>query len=524
MKRSQLLRLWRLDLPEKRLAGRKMKSSGLLAVTIFALCILSACGGSSNTGGGGGGGGSQVATHFRVTAPATASAGTPFSITVVALDASNQTVASYAGTVHLTCSDSQAVLPADSILSNGARNFSVTLQTDGNQTITATDTVTPAITGSSNSIDVSGTTNAQGFQPTGDMGTERASQTATLLPNGKVLIAGGFNSTEVLATAELFDPVAGTLTPTGTMTSARFAHTATLLANGKVLITGGSDSLVALSDHVSQTAALLANGKVLAGASDGSFDLATAELFDPDTGTFTATGAMSEVRSQHTATLLANGKVLVAGGTIGNVAELFDPATGLFTPTSGMLVVGGRWGCTATLLNDGTVLIAGGRDDENVFDAFPLNNAELFNPAAGTFAATSAMTQFRYAHTATLLNSGQVLLAGGFNGNPVSDAELFDPTTGSFSRTGSMGSPRADHTATLLNDGTVLVAGAFSFSAPLASAEVFDPATSKFAPTGSMETPRYIHTATLLNTGEVLVTGGSSDLLFTALKSAELFK
>ena len=117
-----------------------------------------------------------------------------------------------------------------------------------------------------------------------------------------------------------------------------------------------------------------------------------------------------------------------------------------------------------------------------------------------------------------------MLLAGGFNGNPVSDAELFDPTTGSFSRTGSMGSPRADHTATLLNDGTVLVAGAFSFSAPLASAEVFDPTTSKFAPTGSMETPRYIHTATLLNTGQVLVTGGSSDLLFTALKSAELYK
>jgi hypothetical protein len=418
------------------------------------------------------------------------------------------------------------LLPADSTLVNGTKNFSATLQNTGSQTITATDSVTATITGSSSSIDVIPNFSAHGFPPTGDMGTARASHTATLLPNGQVLIAGGFNSTEVLATSELFDPVTGTFTATGTMTSARFLHTATLLANGKVLITRGSDSLTALSTHVSRSRTVLANGKAL--ISDGSpvssFDVATAELYDPATGTFTATGAMSEVRSEHTATLPATGKVLVAGGTIGNVAELFDPATGLFTPTSGMLVVGGRWACTATLLNDGTVLIAGGRDDENVFDAFPLNDAELFNPTAGTFAATSAMTEFRCDHTAALLNNGQVLLAGGFNGNPVSDAELFDPTTGSFSRTHSMGSPRADHTATLLDDGTVLVAGAFSFNGPLASAEVFDPTAGAFAPTGSMETPRDIHTATRLNSGEVLVTGGSSDLLFTTLKSAELFK
>jgi WD40 repeat protein len=508
-----------------------MKSSGLLAVTIFALYILSACGGGSSTtvgGGGGGGGGSQVATHFSVTAPATASAGTSFSITVIALDASNTVVVGYGGTVHLTSSDAQAALPADSTLVNGTKNFSVTLESAGSQTITATDTVTPAITGSSNSIDVTANPNAHGFQPAGDMGTERAAHTATLLPNGNVLIAGGFNSTEVLATAELFDPVTGTFTATGTMTSTRFLHTATLLANGKVLITGGSDNLTALSTHVSRSRTVLANGKVPAGAPVSSFDLDTAELYDPATGTFTVTGTMSEVRSEHTATLLTNGKVLVAGGTADNVAELYDPAAGSFTPTSGMLVVGGRWACTATLLNDGTVLIAGGRDDENVFDAFPLNNAELFDPTTGTFAATGSMTQFRYDHTATLLNSGpnsgQVLLAGGFNGNPVSDAELFDPTTGSFSRTGSMSSPRADQTATLLNDGTVLMAGAFSFSAPLASAEVFDRTASAFAPTGSMETPRYIHTATLLNSGEVLVTGGSPDLLLTALSSAELFK
>jgi Kelch motif len=368
------------------------------AVSVCALCVLSACGGSGN--GGSNGGGSQVATHFTVTAPATASAGTPFNITVIALNVSNQPVGGYSGTVHLTSSDALAVLPGDSTLTNGTKNFSVTLEDAGSQTITATDTVSAAITGSSGSIEVSTSTSLHGFQPTGDMATERAAHTATLLANGKVLVTGGFNWTNVLATAELFDPLTGTFTATGTMAFARFSHTATLLADGKVLVTGGSDNLAALSFHDSQPAASLARGKALAAdGSISSFDLATAELYDPATGTFSATGAMSEVRSEHTATLLANGRVLVAGGTADNVAELYDPATGLFTAT-GDLVVGGRWACTATLLKDGTVLIAGGRDSEDVFDAFPLNNAELFNPTAGNFTATGSMTQFRYDHTA----------------------------------------------------------------------------------------------------------------------------
>src|ERR1700693_2047363 len=492
------------------------------AVLVCALCVLSACGGSGT------GGGSQVVTHLAVTAPASASSGTPFSITVIALDSSNKTVSGYSGTVHLTSCDPLAVLPGDSTLPNGTKNFSVTLENAGSQTITATDTVSAAITGSSNSIEVSTSTSLHGFQATGDMGTERATHTATLLQDGKVLITGGFNNTEVLATAELFDPATGTFTPTGAMTTVRFSHTATLLADGKVLITGGSDNLAALAFHDSQPATLHAKGE--AHAADGSissYDLATAELYDPSTGTFTATGSMSEERSEHTATLLADGKVLVAGGTADNVAEIYDPATGLFTAT-GDLVVGGRWACTATLLQDGTVLIAGGRDSEDVFDAFPLNDAELFNPTAGNFTATGSMTQFRYDHTGTLLNNGEVLLAGGINGNPVQDAELFDPTTGSFSQTGSMGTPRADHTATLLNDGTVLVAGSFSFIAPgsLSSAEVFDPTTDQFTPTGPMEAGRFFHTATLLKNGLVLVTGGQSTITIPEVfaSSAELYK
>jgi large repetitive protein len=505
-----------------------MRGCRLLAVLIFAPYISACGGGSGNLGSGGGGGEPQAAIHFSVTAPATATVSTFFSITVRALDGSNNLVATYSGTVHFTSSDSQAGLPGDSTLTSGAGTFSASLASVGSQTITSTDTVTATITGSSSSIEVATNSNLHGFQPTGEMGTARAAHTATLLQNGKVLITGGFNGTEVLATAELFDPATGIFTPTGSMTTPRFSHTATLLANGKVLVAGGSSGLGDLATHDSRRATVLAKGKVLTTDASGTTgDLATAELFDPAAGTFTITGAMSEPRSEHTATLLASGKVLLAGGATGNAAEVFDPATGLFTPT-GDLVVGGRWGCTATLLKDGTVLIAGGRDAEDVFDAFPLNDAELFNPTTGNFASTGAMTQFRYEHAAALLNNGQVLLTGGFNGNPVPDAEFFDPATGIFSRTGSMGTPRANHTATLLNDGTVLVAGGFTFTAPgsFSSAEVFDPATNKFTPTGPMGAGRFLHTATRFNNGVVLVTGGESTItipeVFASL--ADLYK
>ena len=495
-----------------------MKRSLSVAVSMCALCILSACGGGAsgaNGGGGGGGGSSQRATHFTVTAPATAAVSTFFGITVVALDASNNTVTGYSGTVHLTSSDPQAVLSGDSALTGGTEIVSASLTSIGSQTISATDTATASITGSSSAIEVSTNSNVHGFHPTGDMETERAEHTATLLADGRVLITGGNITTgDRLATAEIYDPVTGTFTPTGTMTTPRFSHTATLLAhgpaatNGKVLITGGGND---------------------------SGDLATAEIYDPVTGTFTATGPTKEMRFEHTATLLANGKVLLAGGTDGNVAELFDPATGTFASTTGELIVGGRWGCTATLLKDGTVLIAGGRDAEDVFDGGPLNNAELFNPATGTFTVTGGMVELRYGHTAALLNNGKVLLAGGTNGNSLQSAELFDPTTGTFSPTGLMGSARANHTATLLDDGTVLLAAGLDSSlirdSSLSIAEVFDTATSMFTPTGPLGTPRFDHTATHLNNGQVLITGGESESnrvfskpMFVVVRSAELYK
>jgi hypothetical protein len=338
-----------------------------------------------------------------------------------------------------------------------------------------------------------------GFKATGSMGTARQLHTETLLASGKVLVAGGQDSSGApTATAELYDPTSGTFTPTaGDMTIPRSSHAATLLANGKVLVTGGGSD--------------------------------TAEFFDPVSGTFTATtGKMSSVRTSHTSTLLTGGKVLVTGGfdstsTPIATADLFDPTTGTFTPTTGNMTTARAYH-TATALTGGKVLLTGGVDGTNT----PGSTAELFDPAAGTFASTTgSMGTARAYHTATLLPaSGKVLVAGGVDttNSSLASAELFDPTAGTFAPTTStLGTARARHTATLLNDGTVLVAGGNTSSGiALGDAELFDPA-SGFSPTGSMTSPRFLHTATLLPNGKVLVTGGI-DATGVAAATAELYQ
>jgi hypothetical protein len=325
---------------------------------------------------------------------------------------------------------------------------------------------------------------------------------------------------------------------TGSMASGRVSHTATLLSSGKVLVAGGFTDAGGLATaelfdpasgtftptgsmetgRFQQTATLLTNGKVLV-AGGGN---ATAELFDAASGSFAPTGNMEASRSFQTATLLNNGKILVAGGSDaeGNplaTAELFDPASGTFTPTGSM--IGARYGHTATLLNDGNVLVTGGTGASGT-----LATAELFDPAIGTFAATASMEIPRYTHTATLLSNGSVLVTGGFdvNSHALATAELFDPTTGIFNSIGNMSVARVFHTATLLNNSTVLVTGG-SGTSTLAAAELFDPSTRTFTPTGSMTIARSAHTATLLNNGTVLVTGGAN-ASGNAVATAEVYQ
>jgi hypothetical protein len=275
------------------------------------------------------------------------------------------------------------------------------------------------------------------------------------------------------------------------MSAARYSQTGTLLPNGKVLIAGG--------------------------ASDGSAasTLASAELFDPATGTFSPTGSMSEVREAHTATLLNDGRVLIAGGDDGSnalsTAETYDPATGIFSPAPSMPVA--RTQHTATLLQDGDVLIAGGLDGTSV-----LKTAILFEPDDDTYADTGDMTSARSYETATLLHNGRVLITGGFldaSWTVLATAETYNPATNTFTATGSMTQARALHSATQLPDGRVFLFGGQapgpgSDARTLSSAEFYDPADGTFVSAGSAAAAREVHTATLLKDGRVLIVGGKS--------------
>jgi N-acetylneuraminic acid mutarotase len=328
---------------------------------------------------------------------------------------------------------------------------------------------------------------------TGSLLTARYAHTATLLPDGKVLAAGGFKH-YYLSSAELYDPASGTWTATGSLLAAPNYYTATLLPNGKVLAAGGFD-----------------NGY-----------LSSAELYDPASGTWTATGSLATARYAHTATLLPNGKVLVVGGVHFDdlaSAELYDPASETWTATGSLATA--RAFHTATLLPNGKVLAAGGL---NATDGY-LASAELYDPASGIWSATGSLATARYAHTATLLPNSKVIVAGGGGGpDPpyvVSSAELYDPATGTWMHAGSLATGRLRHTATLLPNGKVLAAGGLNLTY-LSSAELYDPATGTWTATGSLNRGRYVHTATLLPNGKVLATGGTTNGIHP-LASAELY-
>jgi hypothetical protein len=316
----------------------------------------------------------------------------------------------------------------------------------------------------------------------------------------------------------------GTFSPTGSMASANYDHTATLLDDGQVLIVGADDEIydpataafspIAGPRLVSaHTATRLADGRVLLTGAGGfvgsSYVPNGGYLYDPATGTFSATGSMTTARAEHSATLLADGTVLIVGGALAS-AEIYNPTTGTFSATGNMTTARDR--PTATRLADGTVLITGGQSN-----GLGLASAEIFDPATSTFSATGGMGTDRYGHTATRLTNGTVLVVGGFSGNwPF--AEIYDPHAGTFSATSSPITPHFNHTATLLLNGTVLITG------PMAGAEIFDPATGAFSATSSMTTARSLHTATRLTNGKVLIAGGyQPSYPPTILDSAEIY-
>ena len=311
---------------------------------------------------------------------------------------------------------------------------------------------------------------------------------------------------------------------TGVMNSPG-ASQATLLHNDKVLVVKSDGSCEVydpdtgtwsatgnmIASRARHTSILLDDGRVLAvGATLGD---ETPELYDPETGTWSATGSLNTPRENATATLLSNGMVLVVGGTRGarESAELYDPDTGAWSVTGDMKI--GRWAHSATLLDDGRVLVAGGQ----IYEAA---SAELYDPQTGTWTATGDMNIERSHHTATLLNNGMVLVAGGTEG-----AELYDPDAGTWSVTGTMWGPRYSHTAKLLSTGKVLVLGGSAPQIKRSSVELYDPDTGVWSVIGIITTRRLGYTVTPLNGDRVLIAGGSLGYTsegFPLLDSAEV--
>ncbi len=367
------------------------------------------------------------------------------------------------------------------------------------------------------------------FTPTGSMAVARDGHSATLLPDGRVLITGGMGTVGTLENGldggqttptivETYDPATGLFERLASISGGRAATTATLLPDGRVLLAGG---------YAISGSTCLMESRI--------------EILDPASGTSAVAGQLVTPRAQHTATLLPDGRVLITGGIGGPAqseecpdvppflasAEVIDPSTGASTATGPLLTE--RAGHSATLLDDGRVFVAGG---SNQFGS--PRSAELYDPATGTFSATAPAGSEHLFGSAPKLADGRVFLAGANDGS-----EIYDPSRQAAATEGrpapqavgphravDMTDQRTGHVAIPLRDGRVLVAGGAggANNNRLASAEVFSPTTSTFSPVGPMAGPRqgdatYVgFVGTLLPDGRALVVGGSN-----GEESAEIF-
>ena len=354
-----------------------------------------------------------------------------------------------------------------------------------------------------------------------DMLEPRGLHTATLLPDGKLIVVGGRAGAAAAAkrgieNAEIYDnsyvpdpdsdASTGPWASAGAMQDSRYDHTATLLQNGSILITGGDEQPGGAFGYYASTVA----------------SRISAELYDPSTGSWSKTPDMlREHGLGHTSTLLSDGKVLVTGGlwteasdrprVPSEFAELYDPASGTWEPTGNMTE--GRSKHKAFLLENGNVLVIGG------------SSAELYDPSKGTWSkAGNLPSDHGGQFSATTLQDGRILVAGGGHSRwvegvevspptPINNTDIYDPSTGEWSSASNMYAPELGHTGTLLPDGKVLTVG------PL-SAQLYDPASDTWSSAGDMSTQRgspmvggpagAFHTATLMPDGKVIIVGGNA--------------
>lgn len=320
----------------------------------------------------------------------------------------------------------------------------------------------------------------------GTMRSARAAHTATTLPDGRVLLAGGLSTAEnAPGSAEIFDPVLEAFTATGAMGMPRQSHTATLLSDGNVLLTGGYNT-------------------------QGEY-LSSAELYHPTSETFTPAGSLHGARAGHVAVRLKDDRVLLVGGvgpgwTFLSSAEVYEPLTGQFVPTGPMTLP--RESHVAVVLDDGRVLIVGGHRGRRANIELH-TSVEVYDVATGTFHSVGDMTVRRHKHDAVLLPDGRVLITGGTDerdyGGRYTSAEIFDSATGASSERGAMHLPRYKHAGTsiLLPGGRVLIAGGAT------RAEVYDSETGAFLLVeGDARMMGQFSAAAPLADGRVLVTGG----------------
>ncbi|HEY3354648.1 MAG TPA: kelch repeat-containing protein [Polyangia bacterium] len=437
-----------------------------------------------------------------------------------------------------TCSGTSAACPPDTVLPPSTVCRAATGPEDRPEYCTGLSGVCPPA-GTPQQADAC-TAMASSSAP---LATARRDHVAIALTDGRVLVAGGVGTSVSLGSTELYTPATGAWTTTAAMSASRQGHTVTPIDDGTVLVTGGQDAdgyyqatadtyiapngswcatkplVTARAGHTATR--LGADGtaygkKVLVTGGMGCTPptpppgprppgwpeycaggtlLATADIHDTDTGAWTATGALLTARQGHTATLLGNGKLLVAGG---------------------------HAGCVTTTCYDGT---------GQAYSCCPaasggLASAELYNPATGTWTATGSLATARYEHTATLLGDGRVLVVGGINNvvpgqwgsDALATAEVYDPVAGTWSAAAPLATARHAHTATLLANGKVVVAGGMG-KQPLASTEVYNPLTNTWTAGANLFDARYRHTASLV-CGKILLAGGAGS---ASLAATEIF-
>jgi uncharacterized membrane protein len=424
-------------------------------------------------------------TGTALTTPTTATLGAPATLTATVTD--NDNPAQPTGTV--TFLDNNVpigtALLAGATPSSSTASFSTSVLAVGSHTITASYV--------SDSATFAGSTAASVTQVI----NHRPTSVNITLNQPTITVRGSSSVTFTITDNPPANASAGTSTAAANaLTTARSGHAAALLLNGKVFVVGGLDG--------------------------AATPLTSAELFDPGNdptnGTFSSAGNLNVARTGATATLLQDGTVLILGGNSTgaapgalNTAEIFDPVAGTYTNVVATMGTK-RWGHTATLLADGTVFIAGGQDDTGT----ALKSTEVFTPGAtpattGAFAAgVPTLLQARFEHTASLLPNGKILVAGGDTNG---DAELVDPTSATPTATGSLNSARSGHSAAVLPDGIVLIAGGSVTGTAVDTLELYDSVAGTFAAVNHasprfLTSPRTGATATLLNSAFVFVVGG----------------